>query len=224
MRFPLLKALHIKKSYDRPIALEILKDISLELHAGQSIAIMGASGEGKSTLLHILGTLEAPTAGVLEICGNDVGTTHPAKLRNQHIGFVFQSFHLLDEHTVLQNVLMPAFIAGKKIHADSPAYERALALLEEVGMIDRAHFHAKFLSGGEKQRVAIARCLCNDPDLILADEPSGNLDHDSSQLIHTLLHECVKGRGKGLIVVTHDKELAASCDKTYILQGGLFHA
>lgn len=181
---------------------------------------MGTSGEGKSTLLQILGTLEAPTSGDLLIAGKSVLNTPLSILRNRHIGFVFQAFNLLEDYTVLQNVLMPALIGGKGIGKHSEAYSRALYLIERVGLKQRLHFHTKLLSGGEKQRVALARALCNDPEIILADEPSGNLDHNTSSHIHALLMEAVKEFNKALIVVTHDDTLAALCDRKLILCNG----
>ncbi len=181
---------------------------------------MGSSGEGKSTLLQILGTLEAPTSGDLIIAGKSV-SEHPSPLlRNKHIGFVFQGFNLLDNYSVLQNVLMPALIKGDSIHKNSAAYNRACALLEKVGLTHRLHFSTKLLSGGEKQRVGLARALCNDPEILLADEPSGNLDHETSNRIHELLIHSVKDLNKSLIVVTHDELLAELCDKKLILCDG----
>jgi lipoprotein-releasing system ATP-binding protein len=215
-----LKAQQITKKFLAPSPIEVLKGIDLEVHRGESIAIVGKSGEGKSTLLHILGTLEKPSSGTLEICGKNLAETSLADLRNRHIGFVFQSYNLLDDDTVLNNVLMPAKIARKPTHKKSQAYLHALNLLESVGLKDRAHFFAKLLSGGEKQRAAIARALCNDPDLILADEPSGNLDHAHSQEVHSLLIGLARDFNKSLIVVTHDKELSSLCDKTMLLKDG----
>jgi len=217
---PILSAKNIKKAFFRPAEVEILKGVSLDLLKGESIAIMGPSGEGKSTLLNILGTLEAPTSGDLLIAGKSVLNNPSPELRNRHIGFVFQSFHLLSDYTVLQNVLMPALIAGKDISKHSQAHKRALYLLERVGLNERLHFHTKLLSGGEKQRVALARALCNDPEIILADEPSGNLDHATSCHIHELLIESVKEMNKALIVVTHNATLASLCDHILILSGG----
>jgi len=217
---PLLVAKNIKKTFSQPIELSILNGIDLCLHAGESIAIMGASGEGKSTLLHILGTLEPPTSGELEICGHQVTVSEAAKLRNRYIGFIFQAYHLLTDVTVLHNVLIPAQISGASITKGSPAYKRALDLLDHVGLSPRAHFLAKFLSGGEKQRVAIARALMNDTRLLLADEPSGNLDHTTSTHIHELLLQTAKQHNKGLLIVTHDTELAKLCDKRLILREG----
>lgn len=218
---PILTAHQIRKIFSGPFPVEILKNISLDVFPNESIAIMGASGEGKSTLLHILGTLEAPTSGELRIEGKRVGDRPSPLIRNHHIGFIFQSFNLLEDNTVLQNVLMPALIAGQGIGKGSPAYERACALLERVGLSPRTHFAARLLSGGEKQRVAIARAFCNNPSIILADEPSGNLDHATSMVIHELLIESVKESNKCLVVVTHDQELANLCDRKLILCGGM---
>ena len=206
-----LEARKISKTFKKPQRVEVLKDISLVVQPKSSVAIMGASGEGKSTLLHILGTLEKPTTGSVSI----EGETRPSpELRNQKVGFIFQAFNLLEDFTVLQNVLMPAIIGGRD------AMARALYLLERVGLLKRAHFPVRLLSGGEKQRVAIARALVNDPNFILADEPSGNLDHTTSEIIHKLLLACVREEGKSLIVVTHDIELARLCDVTYYLING----
>lgn len=218
---PILSAKNICKTFTHPLTVEVLKKVTLSVYPGESVAIMGASGEGKSTLLQILGTLEAPTSGELIIAGKSVSTHPSPMLRNRHIGFVFQGFNLLDDYTVLQNVLMPALIAGASIHKDGAAYERAYELLEKVGVAHRAQFATKLLSGGEKQRVALARALCNDPEILLADEPSGNLDHETSERIHELLLHSVKEFNKSLIVVTHDKALANLCDRTLILYDGL---
>jgi lipoprotein-releasing system ATP-binding protein len=216
----ILRAKRIVKKFYSPTAVEVLKGVDLEVDSGMTLAIVGKSGEGKSTLLHILGTLEKPCSGKIEICGKDTTLNPLPELRNQHIGFIFQSYNLLDEDTVIDNVLMPAKIARQPTNKGSPAYQRALFLLESVGLKDRAHFLAKLLSGGEKQRAAIARALCNDPDLILADEPSGNLDHAHSQDVHALLIRLAKEFNKSLIVVTHDKELSSLCDLTLQLKDG----
>jgi lipoprotein-releasing system ATP-binding protein len=216
----ILKAKQIKKKFSSPTQVEVLKGIDLEVGRGESIAIVGKSGEGKSTLLHILGTLEKPCSGTLEICGHDVTSTSLPDLRCRHIGFIFQSTNLLDDYTTLDNVLMPARIARLPTHPGSPAHKRALMLLETVGLKERTHFLAKLLSGGEKQRAAIARALCNDPDLILADEPSGNLDHKHSQEIHALLIRLAHEFNKSLIVVTHDSEFSSLCSKTLLLKDG----
>jgi lipoprotein-releasing system ATP-binding protein len=216
----ILKAKQLTKKFSNPTLIEVLKGIDFEIDRGETVAVVGKSGEGKSTLLHILGTLEKPTSGTLEICGHDTSTASLPEVRNQHIGFIFQSYNLLDDYTVLENVLMPAKIARKPVHKGSVAYQRAIELLEIVGLKERASFFVKLLSGGEKQRAAIARALCNDPDLIMADEPSGNLDHSHSQAIQSLLIGLAKNFNKGLIVVTHDKEFSSLCDKTLLLKDG----
>jgi lipoprotein-releasing system ATP-binding protein len=220
MKNTILRATNLKKTYTSPTTVAVLSNISMEVAKGSSTAIMGKSGEGKSTLLHILGTLEKPCGGSLEICGKPVETKALSSIRNQHIGFIFQAFHLLEDYTTLENILMPSRIAGHNTHPDSPAYKRALELLAAVGLSSRAQFLAKHLSGGEKQRAAIARALCNDPDLILADEPSGNLDHANSIAIYDLLLNLVKKLNKTLIVVTHDQELSSRCDKILVLKDG----
>ncbi|MCH9626416.1 MAG: Lipoprotein-releasing system ATP-binding protein LolD [Chlamydiales bacterium] len=217
---PILSAKKIRKTFTHPVSVEVLKGVSIEVFPGKSIAIMGASGEGKSTLLQILGTLEAPTEGELIIAGKSITHHPPPTLRNQHIGFVFQGYNLLEDYSVLQNVLMPALIAGRPIHRGSSIYTHACSLLDRVGLSHRIHFTTKLLSGGEKQRVALARALCNDPELLLADEPSGNLDHETSSRIHELLFHSVKELNKSLIVVTHDHTLAELCDRKLILCDG----
>lgn len=217
----LLEAQNISKAFYYPKKIPILKNISLQVRAGESVAIVGRSGEGKSTLLQILGTLEDPCNGSLFIEGSKVTASNRTSLRNEKIGFVFQSFHLLEDYTALENVLMPARIARQAVFRSSAAETRALALLDKVGLADRAHFHTKFLSGGEKQRVALARAMCNDPSLILADEPSGNLDGHTAQMIHEILMQFACHREKALLLVTHDRELAKICSKQYELRGGL---
>ncbi len=182
---------------------------------------MGRSGEGKSTLLHILGTLEKPCQGTLEIADQDADSFNKTILRNRHIGFIFQSFHLLEDCTTLENVLMPAKIARRSVKPHSEAREHALHLLNQVGLSDRIHYNVKQLSGGEKQRAAIARALCNDPDIILADEPSGNLDRQNAEIIYEILFSFVEKRNKALIAVTHDTVLANRCQTRYQLQNGI---
>lgn len=223
MKNLVLSVTDLRKTFYTPSPLEILKGISLEIRQGETVAIMGKSGEGKSTLLHILGTLETPSFGNIEIVGEKATPRSAPRLRNQHIGFIFQSFNLLEEYSVLENVLMPAKIARKSVKSDTEASKRALELIEGVGLSSRAHFSAKLLSGGEKQRVSIARALCNDPDIILADEPSGNLDQATSTIIHALLLDSAKAFNKSLIIVTHDRQLAGLCDRILLLKDGLLH-
>lgn len=213
----ILKAEKISKAFYNPTYVEILNEIDLTIKRGETVAIVGRSGEGKSTLLNILGTLESACRGSLKIDGQPVTFFNKCRLRNQKLSFIFQSFHLLEDYTALENVLMPARIARKTTSKGSEAFDRASHLLESVGLKDRLYFNAKLLSGGEKQRVAIARALVNNPDIILADEPSGNLDHQTSTEIHELLLNFARNERKTLISVTHDPELASLCTTKYRL-------
>lgn len=217
---PLLEARNIKKCFLKPNTIEILSQIDLSVFPQESVAIIGRSGEGKSTLLQILGALEEPSSGELFCLGKHVRSSNKAEMRSRHIGFVFQSFHLLEDYNVLDNVLMPAKIARLPTHKASPAYQKGLELLDKVGLSKRAFFGTRQLSGGEKQRVAIARAMCNSPSVILADEPSGNLDRETASLIHSLLLDYAKEPGKALVIVTHDKELAKECSKQLVLEKG----
>jgi lipoprotein-releasing system ATP-binding protein len=211
----ILKACALSKKYLAPQPLLVLSDINLSLGMGESIAICGRSGEGKTTLLHILGSLEAADSGSLEIEGKLCTGSTSAEIRRCSIGFVFQSFNLLEDFTALENVLMPAKILRRNV-----SRKDGLELLDSVGLADRADFPVKLLSGGEKQRVAIARALCNNPSLILADEPTGNLDEANAEAIGDLLLSLVKKGKKSLILATHDTHLASLCGKTYTLSGG----
>ncbi|MBA3815817.1 MAG: ABC transporter ATP-binding protein [Parachlamydiaceae bacterium] len=221
---PVLKARAIHKAFYNPCVVPILKGVDLTIMRGETLAIMGRSGEGKSTLLQILGTLENACSGYLEIANQTVTSFNKSKIRNKNLAFIFQSFHLLEDYTALENVLMPASIARNKISKGSPAYKRACELLEKVGLNSRMHFNTKLLSGGEKQRVAIARALCNDPDIIFADEPSGNLDKQTSQYIHELLLSFARNQNKTLVLVTHDTDLASMCNRRFRLCEGVLVA
>ena len=218
-----LRAHHICKSFIGPNPLAILNDVNLDIHKGEIIAITGKSGSGKSTLLNILGTLEAPSSGSLFLCGHNTTDTHSSILRNKHIGFIFQSFHLLEDFSILDNILMPAKIGKYPTSNNSFHYRRALELMERVGLSSSAQQLAKTLSGGEKQRVCLARALCNQPDLILADEPTGNLDSMNAQLVASLLIAEAQKEQKSVILVTHDQDLALLCDKTFQLKDGFLH-
>lgn len=215
-----LRARGLVKTFEKPVKSTILNGIDIEVRAGETVAIGGRSGEGKSTLLQILGTLDSPTAGYLEILGNGVSRMNRCVLRSRHIGFVFQAFYLLSDYSALDNVLMSARIARRPTGRDSEAYEQAVCLLEHVGLKDRMHHSTKLLSGGEKQRVAIARALCNNPSILFADEPTGNLDRQTAEGIYKLLFETASAGNKSLIVVTHDPMLMNMCQTRYLLQGG----
>jgi lipoprotein-releasing system ATP-binding protein len=213
----ILSASKLKKKFKTPEPVEILSDVSLEVRAGESIAITGRSGEGKTTLLHILGSLEPFDSGELIIANQSLQSNMTPKFRNRRIGFIFQAFNLLEDFTAIENVLMPARIARQPFDR-----EKGKRLLSLVGLQHRADFSAKLLSGGERQRVAIARALCNDPDLLFADEPSGNLDHANAAAVSNLLFDLVASSHKTLLLVTHDMELAARCDrKLSLCQGKL---
>lgn len=216
-----LKAQGIHKSFYTPLKVSVLKGVDLVAYRGETIAITGRSGEGKSTLIQLLGTLEDPCQGMVEIASKPVTRRNKSQIRNRHLAFIFQSFHLLEDYTALENVLMPAGISRADTSKGSATYQRCSDLLCQVGLEARMHFHTKLLSGGERQRVAIARALCNDPDLILADEPSGNLDRETAAFIHQFLFNFAKHSNKCVVIVTHDPELAGQCDKHYVLQDGV---
>lgn len=200
--------------------LEILKGIDLDISSGQISSIVGPSGAGKTTLLQILGTLEAPDAGTLEIAGTRVDQLHGralAAFRNRHIGFVFQFHRLLPEFTALENVLMPAWIAGTD---ERKARHRATSLLADLGLSDRASHKPEALSGGEQQRIAVARALMNEPAVVLADEPTGNLDSANAETLFSLFAELRDRHGQTFVVVTHNPALAAQTDRVIHLADG----
>ncbi len=201
--------------------LEVLKGVDLTVPKGQMVAIVGKSGSGKSTLLHILGTLDSPDAGDLKVCGHRVTGMKSkalAAFRSRHLGFVFQFHHLLPEFTALENIAMPALITGT---GKKEAFTRARQLLGYLQLSERADHKPGQLSGGEQQRVAIGRALMNEPDIILADEPSGNLDTETSIQVHQLLRSITTEMGKSLIIVTHNLDLAALSDTTYHMKDGI---
>lgn len=214
-----IQASDIHKSFG---ALEVLRGVDLSVAKGELVAIMGASGAGKTTLLEILGTLSRPSSGSLLIEGTDVtalGDRDLAAFRGRRIGFVFQAHHLLPEFTALENVMIPALIAGR---STSQARTRATELLTRLGLGDRLGHKPSELSGGEQQRTAIARALINDPAVLLADEPTGNLDSVTKEEIHSLLLELRRELGQTIVIVTHDPALAGICDRTLVMRDGLF--
>ena len=215
----MIKAKNIKKSFG---SLLVLKGVDLEVAKGEVVAIVGASGAGKTTLMQILGTLSTPDSGELEIDGVNpfaLKDKQLARFRNQRLGFVFQFHHLLPEFTALENVMIPALIAGV---SQAQAKQRAMELLQTVGLGQRASHKPQQLSGGEQQRVAIARALANDPAVLFADEPSGNLDSATKQEIHQLFFDLRDKLGQTVVIITHDESLAAMCDRSLVMKDGMF--
>ncbi|HUR30145.1 MAG TPA: ABC transporter ATP-binding protein [Saprospiraceae bacterium] len=213
-----INADNIHRSYG---SLEVLKGVTINIPKGKMVAIVGKSGSGKSTLLHILGTLDTPDKGNISVCGIQVNGMSPkrlASLRSNHLGFVFQFHHLLPEFTALENIAMPALINGMK---KKDAFKRASELLGYLHLEERSTHKPSQLSGGEQQRVAIGRALMNEPDVILADEPSGNLDTETSVQVHQLLRRITTDMGKSLVIVTHNNDLASLSDTIYEMKDGL---
>ncbi|PVH26135.1 ABC transporter ATP-binding protein [Sphingobacterium corticibacter] len=216
----ILQAKDIFKTYGE---LQILKGVSLEVDKGEVVSIVGASGAGKSTLLHIIGTLDRPDKGRLSLNGQELDKLNEKKLsdfRNRNIGFVFQFHHLLPEFTALENVSIPGYIAGAP---QKMVEKRAMELLERLGVADRAGHKPGALSGGEQQRISVARALINNPAIILADEPSGNLDSENAASLHRLFFDLRDSMQQTFIIVTHNEELASISDRTIHMRDGLIY-
>jgi lipoprotein-releasing system ATP-binding protein len=220
---PLVRARQIVKDFAMPGgALHVLKGCEIDVMPGQILAILGASGVGKSTFLHILGTLERPTSGSVEFAEGDVFNLTEgarAQFRNRHVGFVFQFHHLMPEFTAVENVMMPALVG--KIPAGK-AREMARSLLAQVGMSPREGHKPHELSGGEQQRVAVARSLINEPRMVIADEPSGNLDPETAEQLHRLVYTLARDHGQSWVIATHNESLASIADtRIRLVQGRL---
>jgi lipoprotein-releasing system ATP-binding protein len=219
----LLEARDVVKTYRGGDGGEVrvLEGVNLAVRRGETVAIVGASGAGKSTLLHLLGALERPTSGEVVLAGERVAALPDedlSALRNRSVGFVFQFHHLLREFSALENVMMPLRIAGRPYRA---AHERALLLLARVGLAARVHHRPAEMSGGEQQRTAVARALAMEPPLVLADEPSGNLDHHHAESLHDLFAALARELSLALVVVTHNRSLAARADRVLLLAEGV---
>jgi len=221
-RAPVVEARALRRVYHEEDGSEltILDGVNLSVARGEVVAVVGASGAGKSTLLHLLGLLDLPTAGEVLVDGRVMAGVAPvemATIRNRRIGFVFQFHHLLREFTALENVMMPQLIGGVPLH---DARERAAQLLAQVGLTPRSSHQPHELSGGEQQRVAVARALANRPSVVLADEPSGNLDVHTSDHLHELFFGLRDEHGVALVIATHDQELAARADRIMLVDDG----
>jgi ABC-type lipoprotein export system ATPase subunit len=221
MSDPLVRAINLGRDYPNPEGvLRVFRGLSFELEKGDVAAIMGVSGVGKTTLLNLLGALDRPTEGTVYIDGVDVFARDArdlARIRNEKIGFVFQFFHLLPEFTALENVALPLMIGGRK---RPQALARAAEVLDEVGLAHKSASRPSQMSGGEQQRVAVARALANGPQLLLADEPTGNLDWKTGEFILQLLLELHRRRGLSSILVTHNDKVARYCGKVFVMEQG----
>lgn len=217
---PMIVAENIHKSFGN---LQVLKGLSLSIHKGEIVSVVGASGAGKTTLLQIVGTLSTYDSGKIVINGKDVSALNDKQLsafRNRNIGFVFQFHHLLPEFTALENVCIPAFIAGR---SRKESREASLKLLDLLGLSARLDHKPNELSGGEQQRVAVARALVNDPAVVLADEPSGNLDSKTSDDLHRLFFDLREKLNQTFVIVTHNNELAGMADRKLTIVDGIIH-
>ncbi|ROO52323.1 putative ABC transport system ATP-binding protein [Micromonospora sp. Llam0] len=221
MESPVISAVDVRKTYGRGTnSFDALKGVNFEIHDGESVAILGKSGSGKSTLMHILALLDAPTSGTITLGGVDTRTLRGSRLnqtRNKTFGFVFQQFFLTPNTSVLDNVVLPMKIAGV---GRAERRRRGMAALEQLELADKAKNKAANLSGGQKQRVVIARALVNNPRIIFADEPTGNLDSATGAVVEDILFGLNRQNGITLIVVTHDEELASRCDRRILVRDG----
>lgn len=218
---PIVRATRLAKIYGTGVrAVRVFEDLDLAVKPGERVAIVGPSGSGKSSLLHLLGALDRPTGGTIEVDGAELGSLSDnarAKFRNRTVGFIYQFHRLLPEFTALENVVMPLLVAGRSAREARP---RAQELLDRVGLAKRVDHRPGELSGGEAQRVALARALVHRPRVLLADEPTGNLDHRTGDSIHAMLHSVHETEALTSIIVTHNERLAALCDRVLLLDDG----
>ncbi len=218
---PVAELIEVDKVYPGEVPTQVLHQVSLQIHAGEFVAIQGASGCGKSTLLNLLGLLDRPSSGVLRLDGRDTAgldSLQRARFRRDYLGFIFQFHYLLPEFTVLENALMPCRLKGRK--AELEASPRVRGWLEQVGLADRLHYRPSQLSGGQQQRVAIIRALANDPVLVLADEPTGNLDSKTGRAAFELMRELSRTTGKSFVLVSHDESLTRLADRVLPMVDG----
>lgn len=221
----ILESINLSKTFaDGKLYVEVLRDINLQIHRGEMVAVVGASGEGKSTLLHLLGALDIPTAGQVKVCGENITILNPqeqGRLRNKYLGFIYQFHHLLPEFDLLENVCMPLLIRGI---AKKNAQQKARELLDKVGLTTRIKHRIGEISGGERQRVAIARAFVTDPICVLADEPTGNLDHKTAENVYDLILQLNKELGTSFLIVTHDLNLASRMHRQLVLKNSQLDA
>lgn len=219
---PIISVTNLSKSFDDGgLQVDVLKDVNLHIHASERVAIVGTSGSGKSTLLHLLGGLDAPTSGEVVLCGNLLSETSDnmrGELRNKHLGFIYQFHHLLPEFTALENVAMPLMVRSMSM---VEIKAKATDILTHVGLAHRVEHKPSELSGGERQRVAIARALITEPNVILADEPTGNLDRKTASQIYDLMMDLNAEFKTSIVMVTHDTSLAGKMDTQYLIDDGV---
>lgn len=218
---PVVELCQVVKEYPGAVATRALSDITIAVSPGEFVAVVGASGSGKTTLLNLIGLLDVPTSGALRLAGQDISLMDErqrAQMRRDFLGFIFQFHYLLPEFTVLENALLPCRIKGES--SEAAARERMRELLVQVGLGDRLHYRPGQLSGGQQQRVAIVRALANDPALVLADEPTGNLDSTNGRAVFNLMRELNRSTGKAFLMVTHDEHFAAQADRVIHLADG----